>query len=66
MMEWISVADRLPDHDGEYLIVTKLYDKPYVVQSAFEASCNGLGHSWIKSSNGEVTHWMPLPEPPQA
>lgn len=55
--EWISVDERLPDADGDYLVWNN-YHKAIV------------GHYWLKgryfiSKAVTVTHWMPLPEPPE-
>lgn len=62
--EWISVEDRLPDKDGEYLTWSGLIY--YLIW--FNASL-GL---WNVSEDGDtstairnVTHWMPLPEAPK-
>jgi hypothetical protein len=69
-MEWISVEDRLPD-DGAEVLACNL---------ALVACDNGFGSrfvawldydtappQWIVSGEEkeEVTHWMPLPEPPR-
>ena len=69
VQEWVSVDDRLPE-EGEYVLCVlkgfnyggkiqvckfvpadKFKDKPY-----FEHFRNGFP---------SVTHWMPLPEPPE-
>jgi hypothetical protein len=62
--EWISVEDRLPDEDGEYLT----WDGLVCFLIWFNASL-GL---WNVSEGGDtssairgVTHWMPLPEAPK-
>ena len=62
--EWVSVEDRLPA-SGQNVIATNGSD----VGEAWYAS---LSRSWYRY-NGlewnricrEVTHWMPLPEPPK-
>ncbi len=55
MSEWISVEDRLPDRDQKILC-----HEPLVI--------NGL-YDWDGASlidhGPDVTHWMPLPEPPK-
>ena len=62
--EWISVDERLPDNDGEYLT----WDGLIYFLIWFNASL-GL---WNVSEGGDtssairdVTHWMPLPEAPK-
>ena len=55
--EWISVDERLPDSDGDFLVWND-YNRAIV------------GHYWARgkyfiSKAVTVTHWMPLPEPPK-
>lgn len=57
--EWISVKDRLP-LCGERVLISD-------GSSVFEAYLS-ISHKWVRSGIGwyeVVTHWMPLPEPPQ-
>ena len=64
MPRWISVAERLPEANGYYLT--------YVESALFP---NSYYFNMIKFIDGEfiedhcvihrVTHWMPLPEPPE-
>ena len=55
MPQWISVKDRLPENGVEVLVV----------------SDGETGASWHEAGEfgwaigGTVTHWMPLPEPPE-
>ncbi len=56
--QWISVEDRLPENDGEYLVYTKhgFMDKwPYIKFCGQYWGCRGA----------KITYWMPLPEPPE-
>ncbi len=56
--EWISVDDRLPEKEGQYLVYTGLCGIKVCIfrtsiitdRLSFEYNC---------------THWMPLPEPPK-
>lgn len=65
MAEWISVKDRLPE-DGKVLCVRKseaFRDRRYV-------DILNVDHGWFMDgafvvADGNVTHWMPLPEPPK-
>ena len=60
MSDWISVEDKLPDEFQEVLSF---------------AGHNGIAHSIYRAENFkkslvvwlhlDVTHWMPLPEPPK-
>jgi hypothetical protein len=60
-MEWISVNDRLPEKNGDYLGFSR--GACYVVVwdnhwGQFYESDGPLNHS-------DITHWMPLPEAPK-
>ena len=63
---WISVKERLPDESCECLIVSRIgviYLAPYSDRyKAFNATDGDDGDMW-KLDN--ITHWMPLPEPPK-
>ena len=64
VQEWISVKDRLPEI-GRSVIV---YNAP--AKCAAEAMYKGEGRflqfRWsARLQEHEVTHWMPLPEPPK-
>lgn len=68
-MNWISVKDRLPDNEKTVLI----YDvRCRIIEIAYRVSTGNkeLGIVWFYPENkgcteDEVTHWMPLPEPPK-
>ena len=73
-MEWISVNDRLPEQHKEVLISIEYGD---VIQAYYSdnrwyisrdvrdnaTDCYANVARLIEGSN--VTHWMPLPEPPK-
>ena len=77
VQEWVSVKDRLPDETGRYLAVKKRIapDKlggnrtdivilRFFVDNGFKMPTHIP--DWInKEINEEVTHWMPLPNPPK-
>ena len=72
MSEWISVDDRLPDESGWYLAYQEngnIFCRELLVEK-YIAPPEKVGqkhYSWIKQRPeryGYVTHWMPLPEPP--
>lgn len=61
---WISVKDRLPDEQGDYLVVRRLPIR--AVTLAWYAGENG----WLALDGGfytdeAITHFMSLPEPPK-
>ena len=64
--KWISVKDKLPKVDEIVLIYTP---KDKVITSACINPIEYRGTFWFYPENNgwnedEVTHWMPLPEPP--
>jgi hypothetical protein len=76
--DWISVEDRLPDIDpcgkGRYggtrsvrvLCTCKQRDGRTFVKEGYYEPCGNGNVFWrIPGSIDSVTHWMPLPEPPE-
>ena len=59
MQEWVSVNDRLPEESGEYLAYCGEYDGICVLYYEVSKTKSKWRTKWK-----EVTHWMPLPEPP--
>lgn len=67
-LEWISVKDRLPGEGTHVLIYgrPKIGEVPYIVDQIYKGDWMLWG-VWNNTSRGYiVTHWMPLPEPPEA
>lgn len=66
MAEWISVKDRLPPRYKKILVVN---GHGYVNISAFVKEFDGewtwLGLDGKYNHINDITHWMPLPEPPK-
>jgi hypothetical protein len=67
MSEWISVKDRLPDYVQQVLV----YRTECFVCEVMEYR-NGSWNIWngeyfdsFNSEFNDITHWMPLPEPPK-
>ena len=75
--QWISVTERLPDETGRYLAVKKriapdefggnrtdIVILRFFVDDGFRMPTHIP--DWINEEiNEEVTHWMPLPQPPK-
>ena len=75
--KWISVKDRLPKETGRYLTVkkriapddfggnsTNIIILRFTVDDGFKMPTHIP--DWINEKiNEEITHWMPLPEPPK-
>ena len=66
--KWVSVDDRLPDESGAYLGVVdgEVMEVNYSPKTkgliCVWSTCNADGFTPLTDS--QVTHWMPLPEPP--
>jgi len=54
---WISVKERLPEEEGEYLVFYKYTENEDRVDIALFSR-----FGWHKAY--EITHWQPLPAPP--
>ena len=69
-MKWIPVAERLPDFEGMCLCMRKSYSKAnFRHQEIMYFDYDGQGFfsnvEGIFVADGNVTHWMPLPKPPE-
>ena len=65
VQEWISVKDRLPEKRDDVLLCRKWWGEISNPQMGWYNEVSG---KWFDLSNFEicnVTHWMPLPEPPK-
>lgn len=62
MPRWISVEDRLPEAKELYLVCGNHWiagSRPIITTALW------LGDRWDRDSLFEITHWMPMPEPPK-
>jgi len=66
---WISVEDRLPEDDGDVLVC---YDWRAKEDNAYFSHESPIvidflaGGKWVHDVYyGDITHWMPLPDPPE-
>lgn len=64
MMNWISVEDELPHEDGITVLVfaPDCYVGSDEIYKSFYHKCVFSG---FPRGATKVTHWMPLPDPPQ-
>ena len=74
---WISVADRLPERDGSFLVCCKsIFDTAFNVSCARFYVTPQYGQQWQPDDDYisgrdytldkiAVSHWMPLPEGPK-
>ena len=60
VQKWIPVTERLPEQDGDYLVYCGEYDGICVVYYEVLKTKSKWHCKWK-----EVTHWMPLPMPPE-
>lgn len=61
-MKWISVEDKLPETEGEYLGLRQANKQ--IVQCAFYRNSKDRYGFIVNGKANIMTHWMPLPESP--
>ena len=67
-LKWISVTERLPEEQSEArynIVLTRTQDGKRVVKLGYWDGYHKRFYGFDKPSNYCVTHWMPLPEPPE-
>ena len=65
MQEWISVNDRLPEPYVSVL-VNMPGEKPFrTVREGFISNDGIWQSAMVRREPGEVTHWQPIPQPPE-
>lgn len=72
--QWVNVKDRLPEGNGEYIVTACDEGEPYderIWGDTVVVCAEYYNEAWTWQENGTeysldgiVTHWMPLPEPP--
>lgn len=69
--EWISVEDRLPETNGYHVwVIACVNGKKSCVRMFERRMVRGklverFKYPWETISDENITHWMPLPEPPK-
>ena len=61
--KWISVKEKLPENDDNYLVFTS--DKNVAEIATYYGDGEWLTHD-LTNLTPLVTHWMPLPVPPRS
>lgn len=65
VQEWISVKDRLPNY-FEHVLINVPGDKPFItVHEAYLRKDDMWDAGLYRYDKEDVTHWMPLPQPPK-
>ena len=65
VQEWISVKDRLPEAGGYVVCIAKRNPFSIFMPMVARIEKNGWVNPITEQYISEVTHWMPLPEPPE-
>lgn len=62
-MEWIKVEDDFPDKTGKVIVCVDFYGHKQVKVCLYHILEGFLNDVYQPEEN--ITHWMPLPEPPK-
>ena len=63
--EWISVKDRLPEVGGYVVCIAKRNPFSRFMPMVARIEKNGWVNPMTEQYISEVTHWMPMPQPPK-
>ena len=66
MSEWISVKDKMPQPGRYVACIAKRNPFSRFMPMVARIEKNGWANPIIEQYISEVTHWMPMPEPPEA
>lgn len=68
MPDWIDVRDKMPEADEFVLVVVNGKHKNIAFVNAIEIAAHDDEGWYIEAypdfENPQISHWMPLPEPP--
>ena len=65
VQEWISVKDRLPEDGGYVVCIAKRNPFSRFMPMVARIEKNGWANPITEQYISEVTHWMPMPNPPK-
>ena len=65
VQEWISVDDELPEAGGYVVCIAKRNPFSRFMPMVARIEKNGWVNPITKQYISEVTHWMPIPQPPK-
>ena len=65
VQEWISVKDRLPEVGGYVVCIAKRNPFSRFMPMVARIEKNGWVNPITEQYISEVTHWMPIPQPPK-
>ena len=63
--QWISVSDRLPENGGYVVCIAKRNPFSRFMPMVARIEKNGWVNPITEQYISEVTHWMPMPQPPK-
>ena len=65
VQEWIPVDERMPEDGGYVVCIAKRNPFSRFMPMVARIEKNGWANPITEQYISEVTHWMPLPEPPK-
>ena len=65
VQEWVSVNDRLPEAGGYVVCIAKRNPFSRFMPMVARIEKNGWANPITEQYISEVTHWMPIPQPPK-
>ena len=65
VQEWIPVTERLPEVGGYVVCIAKRNTFSRFMQMVARIEKNGWVNPITEQYISEVTHWMPIPQPPK-
>ena len=64
--KWIPVSERMPNHFGDFIVAVKEgTGQRYSDYASYDPYQQKWRTGLMLGRMDEVTHWMPLPEPPK-